>query len=96
MLMVNLSSVSPSLFWQVISDPFVNEVASTVKIRLLSITKPEINPGLMSVTLALNTPHDSVSPTCLPAASKVILSAGEHIPLKAEPVQRMPIEELQL
>lgn len=94
--MVNVSSVPPLLFWQVTLDPFINEVASTVKIRLLSITKPATAEGLMSVIVALNTPHVSVSPSCWSAATKVMLLACGHIPLKAEPVQRMAVEALQL
>ena len=51
--------------------------------------------AVMLVTVALNIPHSSTSPTVLSDAAKVILASG-HIPVKAEPIHVWPARELQL
>ena len=81
--------------WQITTDPFVGKVVVGVNVRLLSMfTRPNC-AGMMLVTVALNIPHSSTSPTVLLTAAKVILASG-HIPVKAEPVQAWPPIELQL
>ena len=80
-------------------DPFLGRVVVGVKVRLLAMFWIPM-PDVMLVTVALNIPHASSSPTVLSVATKVIPSesgvALGHIPLKAEPVQILTTIALQL
>ena len=100
MLMVCPSSCIWLASWQITTDPFVGKVVVGVKVRLLSIFMRPSCVGVMLVTVALNIPHSSTSPTVLTDAIKPILSAIGvalgHIPLKAEPVHVWPLIKLQL
>ena len=99
--MICLSSGISLASWQTTTDPFVGKVVVGVKVRLLSMfTRPARGARVMAVTVALNIPHSSTSPTLLSDATKVILSACGvalgHIPLKAEPVHSWATRSLQL
>ena len=100
MLMVCLSSSIWLESWQITTDPFVGKVVVGVKVRVLSMFMRPSCVVVMLVTVALNIPHSSTSPSVLTAATKLILSAigvaVGHIPLKAEPVQTWPFRRLQL
>ena len=80
---------------QITTDPFVGKVVVGVNVRLLSMFTTPNCAGMMLVTVTLNIPHSSTSPTVLSAAAKVIPALG-HIPVKAEPVHVWPAIELQL
>ena len=100
MLIVCLSSSIWLASWQITTDPFVGKVVVGVKVRLLPMFMRPACAWVMLVTVALNIPHSSTSPTVLPDATKVILSACGvavgHIPLKAETVQMWATRKLQL
>ena len=82
MLIAYALTICRLAFRQTMWDLSIGKTDVAVKVRLLAMSKPVI-----LVIVALNAPHPRVSPTVLLAATKVMLLAEVHIPLKAEPIQ---------